>query len=75
VWSGTTARLPSLPKEVRNLKKQGSSNSRRAYNSNAFSIEDTLKGTNKTYEISIVFSNQGELVAIKEAFFIYYNLN
>jgi len=62
-------------KEVRNLKKQGSPSGRRAYNSNAFSTEDTPKGINETYETSIVFSSQGEPVAVEEAFLIYYNLD
>jgi len=45
------------------------------YNSNAFSIEDTPKGVDETYKISTISSNQGEPVAIEEAFPIYYNLN
>jgi len=38
-------------------------------------MEDTPKGVDETYETNTIFSNQGEPVAVKEAFFIYYNLN
>jgi len=45
------------------------------YNNNTFSTEDTLKSINKTYKTNIISNNQGELIAIKKAFPIYYNLN
>jgi len=45
------------------------------YNSNAFNIKDTFKGANKIYETNTIFNNQGEPIAIKKAFPIYYNLN
>ena len=38
-------------------------------------MEDTPKGANKIYEINIISSSQGELVAVEEAFPIYYNLD
>ena len=38
-------------------------------------MKDTPKGADKTYETNTISSNQGELVAVKEAFPIYYNLN
>ena len=57
------------------MKKQGSSNSKRAYNSNAFNTEDTPKGIDETYKTNTISSSQGEPVAVEEAFPIYYNLD
>jgi len=45
------------------------------YNNNAFNTENTPKSINKTYETNTISNNQGEPVAIKEAFPIYYNFN